>query len=178
MHTHQWLLFFRFNKWFWGVFCLMIIANVFFYFFVIARQRGHIDTLQINYKNRRALSSTGRDSNFPALVRAKEDIHSFKAQLPERIQFTDIVMGLFKALQNQGLVIGKMSYKPETIESEGLMRYTTSFVVTGKYSRLKAFLAEIQNSKNLYCIEHRAFDNRSEQSEVVEMKLTVATYFR
>ena len=178
MHLHPLVHVFRFNKLFWGVLCLLVVANLFFYFLFIAHQRVEIDELQISYRKSRALSSTNDDLIYRKLDRAKKDIHAFKVQLPGSSRFTDIVMGLFEALHNQGLTISKMSYKPETIASEGLLKYTTSFIVTGSYSRLKAFLADIQNSKDLLCVEHISFGNRSGDKEVVDMKLTLATYFQ
>lgn len=178
MHLRQLVHLFRFNKLFWGVLCLLVVANVFFYFLVIAQQRLEIDELQISYRKSRALSSAGHDHLYRKLERAEQDIHTFKAQLPDSSQFTDIVTGLFSTLHKQGLTVSKMSYKPENIASEGLLKYTTSFIVTGSYLRLKAFLADIQNSKDLLCIEHISFGNRSEDKEEVDMKLTLATYFR
>lgn len=178
MHLHPLVHVFRFNKLFWGGLCLLVIANLFFYFLFIAQQRVEIDELQISYRKSRALSSTNDDLIYRKLDRAQKDIHAFKAQLPGSSRFTDIVMGLFEALHHQGLTISKMSYKPETVASEGLLKYTTSFIVTGSYLRLRAFLADIQNSKDLLCVEHIAFVNRSSDKEAVDMKLTLATYFQ
>lgn len=178
MHLHHLVLVFRFNKLFWGVLGLLVVANAFFYFMVIAQQRMEIDELQISYRKSRASSSAGHDHIYRKLEKTKQDIHTFKAQLPGSSQFTDIVTGLFAAIHNRGLAVSKMSYKPETIASEGLLKYTTSFIVTGSYLRLKDFLADILSSKDLLCIEHISLINRSADKEVVDMELTLATYFR
>ena len=178
MHLHQLVHIFRFNKLFWVVLCFLAIANLFFHFLAITQQRMKIDALQINYRKSRALSSTNSDQIYRKLDSAQKDLHAFKAQLPGNSQFADIVIGLFEAIHNQGLTIGKMSYKTETIVAEGLLKYTTSFIVTGSYLGLKTFLADIQNSKDLLCIEHISFANRSADKEVIDMKLTLATYFK
>lgn len=178
MHLHQLVQVFRFNKLFWGVLGLLVVANGFFYFLVIAKQRVEIDEFQVSYRKSRALTSSDHDLLYRQLDRAQKSIQAFKVQLPGSSQFADTVMGLFESMHKQGLTVGKMSYKPETITSEGLLKYTTSFVVTGSYLRLKAFLADIQNSKKLLCIENISFGNRSVDTEVVDMKLTLASYFR
>lgn len=179
MHLHRQLVHIvRFNKIFWGVLCLLVVANLLFYFLVTKQQRAEIDELQAKYRKARALSSKDHDLVYQNLDRAQKDIRAFKAQLPGNAQFADIVIGLFESLHKRGLTIGKMSYKPETLAREGLLKYKTSFMVTGSYLRLKAFLADIQNSKDLLCIEHISFGNRSAEEEVVDMKLTLTTYFR
>ncbi len=178
MHLHQLVQVFRFNKWFWGVLCLLVVANILAYFLFIAQQQVKIDKLQISYRKSRTLSSTNNDLMYRKLSRTQKDIQAFKARLPASSQFTDIVVELFEALDKQGLVVAKISYKPETIAKQGLLKYTTSFMITGSYSRLKAFLADIQNSEKLLCIENFSLGNRSAEKETVDMKLTLATYFR
>ena len=105
-------------------------------------------------------------------------LSGFKAQLHPKAGFTEVVREFFDIMHKQGLSVEKMSYKPQSIDFKGLLKYSTSVTLTGNYPRLKAFLAGVQNSGQLFCIEKVSFVNRSAERELVDLNLTISTYFR
>lgn len=109
---------------------------------------------------------------------AKKEIQFFKNQLPARTDFSEVTVELFEILNRHGLSFSNTVYKQEASELQGLLKYTASLTVNGKYPPLKAFLADIQESRSLFCIQSLSFRNRSEEDESVDMKLDLATYFR
>lgn len=169
----------RFNKFFWGILCLLFIANLAAYFFVIIPQRSRIDQLYKQYTMKRRTRSARPDTLQTKLAGAKQDIATFKSNLPLRSEFSNIVVEIFDAFRDRGLPVNKMSYKPEPLPEEGLIKYTTSFTVHGRYESLKALLAQIQNSRSLFCIESLTLAGQpSGTEEMVSMNLKIATYFR
>jgi Tfp pilus assembly protein PilO len=169
----------RFNKvFFWAVGFLLVVNCVFFVMTWNA-ERTKITELSAAYETKRKnRMSENRDTGQARILRAKEDIRNFIETLPQRLAFPDMVREIFEALSRHGLTAGNMSYKPEDVGFENLIRYTTSFSVNGKYPALKAFLADIQNSKRLYCIENVSFTNQSKGEEMVDLNLKISFYLR
>jgi Tfp pilus assembly protein PilO len=175
--NNQLLNVFRFNKVFWWIIFSLVILNLVFFTFIARAQKNSIVELQEAYNTKRRAHVPQIDSNQQKFIKAKEDIQTFKETLPSRTEFADIAAELFEILRRNQLKAGKIIYKPESVESHGLWQYSTSFTLNGKYSALKAFLADIQESKTLFCIEGLSFSNRLGEEESVDMKVTITTYF-
>ena len=174
--NNQLLNVFRFNKILWWIIFLLVILNLVFFSFIARAQRNRIEELQETYNIKRRVQIPQIDSNQQKFLNAKEDIQVFKETLPSRTEFTDIAAELYEILRRNQLYAGKIVYKPESVGSHGLWQYATSFTINGKYSALKAFLADIQESKTLFCIERLSFSNRSGEEESVDMKVAITTY--
>ncbi|MBN1102833.1 MAG: hypothetical protein JXL84_05390 [Deltaproteobacteria bacterium] len=111
-------------------------------------------------------------------LQTQEDIRRFLDSLPERLTFPETTVEIFQALQRRGLPTISMTYRPESIPLKGLTKYSTSFTVNGPYAALKGFLADIQNSKNLFCIEGITLTNQSKGEELVSLNIRLAFYLR
>ena len=169
---------FRFNRVFWWVISALLILNLFFFTVFAKSQRSGISELQNIYKIKRKAQLPQKDPNQERFIQAKKDLLFFKEQLPPRTRFTDIASELFETLRRNNLYAGKTVYKPEAVDFQGIWKYTTSFTVSGQYPDLKAFLADIQQSKTLFCIENISFSSLMGEDEFVDMKLTISTYFK
>ena len=152
---------FRFNRFFWIAFGLLIAANVFFYFIFVTHQKDSVREVQNRYKLKRQTGTLEKSDHHHSLIKTKEMLAGFKAQLHPKAGFTEVVREFFDIMHKQGLSVEKMSYKPQSIDFKGLLKYSTSVTLTGNYPRLKAFLAGVQNSGQLFCIEKVSFVNRS-----------------
>ena len=169
---------FRYNKLIWSIFCIILILNIAFHLSIGRYQRTRIHELQDIYREKRMAKPSVKSSAHHKFIQAKKDVLLFKNQLSPRSKFSDIFVELFKALNKNGLPVSKMSYTPETIDFHNISKFTTSFSVNGKYQSIKSFLADIQESKTLFCIENLSLLNRSSDEESVEIKLQIAAYFR
>ncbi|MBW1911628.1 MAG: type 4a pilus biogenesis protein PilO [Deltaproteobacteria bacterium] len=178
MISNRFINIFRFNRIFWWIICFLLVFNLASYLTVIGHQRNKIDELRHQYNLKRKAKLPQMDDKQQRFVQAKEDIQFFKEQLSSRTDFSEVAVELFEILNRHGLSVDNTVYKPETADFQGLLKYTTSFTVNGKYPPLKAFLADIQESRTLFCIESLSFTNRSEGDESIDMKLNLATYFR
>jgi hypothetical protein len=142
-------------------------------------QRNRINELQKLYNAKRKVPALKKDSNQERYLQARNDINSFIGALPEKKDFAETAGELFSILKKHQINIGQTVYKPESVDFNGLTKYVTSLTVKGTYSSLKAVLADIQESKTLFCVEDLAFSNSSNLGDgSVEMKLKIATYFR
>jgi Tfp pilus assembly protein PilO len=169
----------RFNRlFFWAVGFLFVI-NLLFFALIKNAERKKIAELYSVYETMRKIRVPERKDTAKARAQeGKEDIRNFTEALPQRLMFPEIIKEIFEALSRHGLPATNMSYKPEAVDFQKLLKYTTSFTVSGKYASLKAFLADIQNSKTLFCIESISFTNQSKAEELVSLNLKIAIYLR
>ena len=110
-------------------------------------------------------------------LQAMDDIKFFKEGLPERKDFAETTAELFDIFKQYQIDIGQIVYKPESGDFSGLFKYSTSLSIKGVYPALKALLADIQESGNLFCIEDLSFTGDNGDGPV-EMKVKISTYFR
>jgi Tfp pilus assembly protein PilO len=178
MKSKQVMKILRFNRVFWWVCGALFLVNVIFYTVFIKKQRNQIDVLQQQYTKKRSVRATKKNGNMALYVQAKKDLQFFKSQLLPKTTFADRVRELYDVLQRQNLSVSKMTYKPEKVESLNLWKYTTSFVVSGQYERLKGLIADIQNSSSLFCIEDFSISKKAKDKEHLNLRLKIATYFR
>jgi|WetSurMetagenome_2_1015567.scaffolds.fasta_scaffold30150_4 type IV pilus assembly protein PilO len=168
---------FRFNKIFWWVVCLILFGNIIFYLTVRGSQKNRINELQSQYNTRRNVQPPKKDENQERYFKAREDIELFKEKLPEKKDFAETASELFAILKKHRLDVGQSIYKPEAVDVKGLYKYSTSLNIKGSYPVLKRVLADIQESRTLFCIENLSISTGQVDS-TVEMKLKIAAYFR
>jgi hypothetical protein len=168
---------FRFNKIFWWVVCLLLAGNIIFFLTIRGSQKNRLNELQVQYNAGRNAQTPKKDANQERFIKARDDIKFFKEKLPEKKDFAETASELFAILAKHRLDVGQSVYKPEDVDVKGLFKYTTSLNVKGSYPVLKAVLADIQESRTLFCIENLSISSTPGDS-TAEMKIKIAAYFR
>ncbi len=170
---------FRKPKWFWVLCGLVILSNIGCYLFLVRPKGIEVFRLQDAYGRLRAERLSILKEGQSEFYQLEEKISVFLKQIPPSQAFPLWVSDLYNQIQKNGLVSSRMVYKPKEAAFLGLVQYNTSFSVKGPYAKLRRLLADIQNSRQLYCIEAISLVNHSNVSrENVEMKLELSTYFR
>jgi hypothetical protein len=167
----------RFNKIFWWVVGILLLANIVFFVIVRVTQNNRISALQKQYDLKRNLLTQKKENEQGRFLKAKDDISFFKENLPVKNDFAEVASELFSILSKHQLNVGQVVYKPESIDVEGLFKYSTLLDIKGNYSLIKSVLADIQESKTLFCIEELSISSVSAE-DLIEMKIKIATYFR
>ncbi len=179
MEKNRFINVFRFNKFFWIVFCVLVIANLIFYFTVGTYQKDKLNNLQELYRAKRMIKPPGENTNQQKLLDAKKDIQFFVGQLSPRTEFPNVIAELIQIIHKHGLIVSKMTYTPEPVSFHNLLKFTTAFSVIGRYQPVKTFLADLQESKTLFCIDDFSIVNKSTQEEEsIELKLQISTFFK
>ena len=179
MHNRCILYILKNYKIFCGSAIIILLLNCVLYLSLIKKQKEEISEFQQVYSQKRKTGRSSPDYNkIGQYLAIRESIRTFKEYIPEASEFAESIKELDTVLHEPGLVTGKRIFKPTRIDTLSLWKYSTSFSVKGKYSKLKSLLANIQNLPGLFCIEKLALQNRSEKTEQVEMTLTISTYFR
>lgn len=173
----QLLNIFHFNKIFWWIIGILLVSNIVFFAAIRERQRNRINELQGLYNAKRGMPAQKKNDDQAPFLQARDDVRLFKEKLSEKKDFTETAAELFTIFQRHQVEIGQTVYKPESAEYEGLYKYSTSLTVKGSYQSIKALLAEIQESRTLFCIEALSIAGNPGEG-TVEMKIKIATYFR
>ena len=166
---------FHFNKIFWWLVCLLLFGNIIFFLTVRTTQKNRLSELEDRYSAGRNQLTPKTDENQTRYLKAREDIGLFKEGLPDKKDFAEVASELFAILKKHKIEVGQSIYKPESIDIKGMYKYSTSLNIKGNYPVLKAVLADIQESKTMFCVENLSIS--SNPDDVVEMKLKIATYF-
>lgn len=165
-------------KLFCGLIIIILLLNLILYLSLIRNQKKQIADLQQIYIQKRKSGPVNINDEIEQYLAAQKSVPAFRKHLPETSEFAERVKELDTALRKNGLSNSRMIFKPVKTDNLSLWKYSTSFSVSGKYSRLKSFLANLQNLPGLFCIESISFKNRSKKSEKVDMAITISTYFK
>lgn len=164
-------------KFLWLFCCIFLIVDLIAFAAITNNHQNRIDELQREYTTSRENNTRLAEKNIVMrqYVKTDEELQLFRETLPEMAMVTDQARILDEAVERYGLFVNKMSFKPEDSKPLSLWKYTTSFTVTGRYKKLKAFLTDIQGLPGLFCIEGLSL-KRPDNSELVNMTLHIATY--
>jgi hypothetical protein len=163
---------------FWITCAVVVCLNGVFFATVITPQAKRIKDLQILYSEKRGIKTYGSGDKQEVFTVAKEELVRFKESLSPKEHFAERVRELYDLLDGSHVDAGRMTFKPEHIETLNLWKYSTTLRVSGPYRRLKRLLAAIQNSPRLFCIETLSLINKRREAGQVEMTLRLATYFK
>jgi Tfp pilus assembly protein PilO len=168
----------RFNRFLWASCILILLFNLGYYAIHVQRQKDEIKKLQIIYSQKRNPGQGYPGQEFASYMVAQLDLNIFRAKLPPKEKFVVLVKELNELLHRHGLDAGRMAFRPEEVASLKLWKYTSTFGVSGTYTQLKGFIADLQNSPSLFSLDNLSFLNRSNDGERVDMTLQISTYFR
>ena len=172
-------LFFRY-RFFWAACCLVLMANVAFYLFIVRGERHRLDKLHQQYltiRTQEAQLIKNGNGSAAHYLEVRNDLEKFVDMLPPVVTVADKVRELNAVLGKHNFSVNNMTFRPDKTSPFSLWKYTTSFTVTGSYSELKDLLAGIQNLRGLFCIESLML-SRSKGNTQVDMTLSIATYFK
>lgn len=170
---------FRARKTLSGIALFLLVLNGIAFVWIKDAETTTIPRLHQEYETRRKARLPEKEDQFQdRMNRSREDIRQFVAALPDKVMIAEVVQEVLEHLSGNELPRVNMSFVPESTDFPGVMKYTTSFSVSGTYPKLKSFLADIQDSKTLFCVEGLAFTNQSGERELVGLNLKIALYLR
>ncbi len=168
----------RFNRFFWAICILILLFNLGYYEVHVQKQKDEIKKLQVTYSLKRNPGNGYPGPEFASYMVAQLDLGIFRAKLPPKEKFVELVKELNELLQQHGLDANQMAFRPEEVAPMKLWKYTSKFDVSGRYEQLKGFIADLQNSSSLFSLDNLSLFNRSNDGERVDMTLQISTYFR
>ncbi len=166
-------------KIFWILLSIAAVANLAIHLFIIRPQLSAIEDLQNRYYNIRK-NSVKKDYRYSTLNQFQKTDNAWqviRSNLPPMVKVSDMISELGSMLEKNGSSSKGIRFKPDWLGVLELWRYSASISVRNQYSEIKKILADIQNSPNLYSIEHLTL-NRANDENLVDMKMKIAIYCR
>lgn len=173
----------RTNRTFPLIMAALLVANILLFLGLSRMYSPRVEELE-----RRYLAAQG-EAHEAALRRERmatpqgrfqknqEDLQTFRAAIPPRGEFSELVREIFSLADGAGLVIERVSYEPQ---AEGnLLRYSLSFSVTGDYGQIKKFIHSLEQSPRMIAIEELALSGKeAAEGGGVSLRVRLATYFK
>jgi hypothetical protein len=75
-----------------------------------------------------------------------------------------------------GIAMNRVQYQNESVDNGALERFATVVPLAGGYSNLRKFIQSVESSDNFLVIERVALGT-GKSSDLVELNITLATYF-
>jgi hypothetical protein len=165
------------NKVFWAIIGALLVVNLIFYVTFVRSQHGTADQLHRAYMQKEKAGVGKSDLEIQQHLKMAEGIETFRKIVGNSNQFSQRISDLHTILQRQDISQSKMIFEPSSVDQLELLKYTTSFTVSGSYQSLRRLLADIQNSSSLHCIESISLSSKTPDADDVTMALKIATYF-
>lgn len=163
----------------------LLLANVAFYgIFVRPRldEYGALTTAnapRIAELERREAAVKAREAYLQGLEQAEDDLNRLRRDvLQTRDQRIVIVQQEVEDLAQQfSLQSTQITYQNEVLKNEGIERYGTTLPLEGGYANLRKFIQALEKSKKFLVIERVALGEGSEGGVMIQLNITLATYF-
>lgn len=182
------ILIFRHYREFWIIFSFLLLINCLYYIIPLKNKEKQIKQIQneLMETRKKNLEPVKTNDDVKNYISAKQGVQIFRKILPEEKSIMSIARQINDLINKNQLSGGPVKLNPQGIIDLFLLKYKAELKLTGSYSDLKQFLAEIQNLSNLFCIENLSLTNTSsirinknnEEITLVDMELNIITYFR
>ncbi|MEW6326517.1 MAG: type 4a pilus biogenesis protein PilO [Thermodesulfobacteriota bacterium] len=153
----------------------IFLFNVLFYFIFVRPVSIDRDGQQRMYGEMRKVLS-GRDTQEQRYLQAGKDMETFMSRLLKKEDEIKIIEEMVILSQRTNLTLKNAHYSRKPIKEEELWAYGMDLPFTGQYKDIKDFLAEIEKSPSVLCIEQ--FKITRSKDGPLELSLTLATYLR
>ena len=161
-------------------FCLilfLLMSNLLLYVYTAFFQQAKVETLQNDWLKKRSQYPMGAENKTYIYAQGVKDLALFRSLIPPKKDFTRVVGELFETAANNSIKVGKVGYKPELAIEGGLLVYTLDFTISGNYSAIKSFIADIEQTREMLFINHLALNSPDTGKESVNLKLQLSAYF-
>ncbi len=164
----------------WGGVALALLLNLVFFVFAVRGSRLEADNLlaELAMQQRRLVTAPPAPRPVEPYRDAAALVQRFVDQLPDRSGLARQAGELDALLRRHGLPSGAIVLSPEKSEWPNLAKYSATLDASGSYATVRAFLAELQNSPQLFCIQHLSLKRQSERGKGVSLQLGLALYMR
>lgn len=152
---------------------LVILLNLFLYFFVISGEDQRIGELKRAHLKERMQAEVVRQ----ALLKSSETAQPQPALLLGKKEQSVIVSRLFGLADQLGLVVLPVSYRPEVKEGE-MTKFTVNIAVKGFYPELKEFIYAMEVSPTFFLVDDLTLKRPELEGDEVQLNMVLSTYLK
>ncbi len=156
----------------------LLAVNMALVLYLLFWQSPENEALRIRRTEQQRLLASGGGDVTALYRQGMTDLATFSAMAPPRKSFARVVGEILEAAQNSGLTVSAVTYKPDTVASGGLVDYSLSFSVAGKYAGVKSFFADLQRFKEMVVVDQFSLAGGRTTEEIVDLRLTLTIYLQ
>jgi type IV pilus assembly protein PilO len=157
---------------------ILLALNLLLAAYLLLRQNPRMEELQVRRNEQQRLLASGGGDISGQYHQGVTDLATFRDRAPQRKSFARVVGEILEAAQNSGLVVSGITYKPNPVAGGGLVDYSLSFSVAGKYAGVKSYFADLQRFKELVVVDQFSLAGGRTTEEMVDLKLTLTIYLQ
>ncbi len=133
---------------------------------------------QIQVVRAREKEVVARETYATSLVKARDDMKHLAGDVLSTRQrrMVGVQLETNKLAKQFGIAADRVQYENEPVDEGALERFATVVPLTGGYSSLRKFIQAVESSDNFLVIERVAL-GAGKSNDVVELNITLATYF-
>ncbi len=157
---------------------LLLLLNLLLAAYLLLWQSPGMEELQIRRNEQQRLLASGGGDISGQYRQGISDLATFQGMAPPRKSFARVVGEILEAAQDSGLAVSGVTYKPNPVPSGGLVDYSLTFSVAGKYAEVKSYFADLQRFKELVVVDQFSLAGMRTTEEMVDLKLTLTIYLQ
>lgn len=164
---------------------LLLAANAAFFLFWIRPREKAFDTLgedgrpRLEQLKEREKVVTTRESYLESLRQAEEELqvlrHDILSTRARRMIATDLEFT--KIARQFNVEFARVQYENEILEDEAIERYAIVVPLEGGYASLRRFIQAVESSERFLVVERVALAQGEQGGSVLQLNITLATYF-
>lgn len=156
----------------------LLVVNVALACYALLWQAPRNEALQVRRNEQQRLLASGGGDRSAVYRQGTTDLETFLTLVPPRKSFARVVGEILEMAQNSGLTVSGVTYKPQPLASGGLIDYSLSFSVMGKYAGVKSYFADLHRFREMVVVEQFSLAGGRATEEVVDLKLNLTVYLQ
>ncbi len=161
---------------------LLLLANIIFYFAIVAPNSTRIEQSKLEYFNLRKshakienelLETKARIINIGAM---ETDIKQFLGELPTPSAMTGLGRAIHKLAKKNRLEMRSVKYSLPQKKKEDILVYAVSLPVTGSYKQVRRFIYHLEKMPYLMTIDN--LNLSASKGNKVSLNLNISFYFK
>lgn len=156
-----------------GLVAGIFLFNVLFHFIFVRPVSVNRNEQQRMYGEMRNVLA-GRDTREQRYFQAGKDIETFKSRLLKKADEIKIIEEIATLSRRADLTLKNARYSRKYMKGEGLWMYVMELPFEGRYKAIKGFLAELEGSPSVLCVDRLKIVRAKDGS--LELSLTLASY--
>lgn len=158
---------------------VLMLSNVALYVYASAYHKPRLINLQNTWFEKRKSAAGGPALDTASVYRqGKDDLQAWRARIIPKKAFARFVGSLFETAADNALTFTGVTYKTLQLPDENLVAYAMDFNVSGKYSGIKRFMADIGRMREMMTIDNVSLSSSKTTEDTVALKVQLTVYLR
>jgi Tfp pilus assembly protein PilO len=119
-----------------------------------------------------------KEAYVASMTKARDDMKRLAVDVLSTRQrrMIDVQLDVAKLVREFGIALDRVQYENESLDNGALERFGIVVPLNGGYTSLRKFIQAVESSSNFLVIERVAL-GAGKSSDVIELNITLATYF-